>query len=168
MWLIGSAVVRALAPILSFTAEECWGFLPKHKSKEESVFLSVFPKLGEWRDSKVEETFSGIWAVRDVVLKALEDARAAKVIGHPREAKVALTVDAVGEKALKSTREDLSRLFLVSELEVKPGGAISAAVSRAAGEKCARCWTYSTLVGKSAKYPDLCDRCAGALDGPIG
>jgi isoleucyl-tRNA synthetase len=98
------------------------------------------------------------------VLKSLEEARQAKTIGHPREAKVTLTVDPAAGKFLKATREDLSRLFLVSSVEVKDGSGVQAAVSTASGEKCARCWTYSTAVGASKKHPTLCDRCAEALE----
>ncbi len=163
LWMIASALARAIAPILSFTAEESWGFLPKWKSKEESVLLSSFPKAEGWRNTALEERFAGIWAVRDVVNKSLEEARQAKSIGHPREAKVTLTVDAAARAALGATKEDLPRLFLVSELELKDGASVSTQVSRASGEKCARCWTFSTYVGKDSTHPDLCDRCVQAV-----
>ncbi len=163
LWMIASTLSRAMAPILSFTSEESWGFLPKWKSKEESVLLSSFPNCAGWRDTALEEKFSGIWAIRDVVNKSLEEARQAKSIGHPREAKITLTVDSNGKAALASTREDLQRLFLVSELELKDGSVVNAVVSRAAGEKCGRCWTFSSMVGKSSNHPDLCDRCVQAV-----
>jgi isoleucyl-tRNA synthetase len=167
MWLITNALVRVIAPILSFTAEESYGFLPAAKSKQPSVFLTEYPRfkaeLDSWVNAKIEEDFSGIWTIRDIVLKSLEEARQAKTIGHPREAKVTLTVDSAAQEALKKTREDLGRLFLVSELEIKSGSAVKAEISRAAGEKCARCWTHSTYVGKSSKYSDLCDRCVEAI-----
>jgi isoleucyl-tRNA synthetase len=166
LWLIADALLRSLAPILSFTAEECWASMPKHSKKAESVFLSAFPlerELEGWKDAALDETFAGIWRLRDVVLKALEDARQAKTIGHPREAKVTLTVDEAGRKALSATSEEPSRVFLVSELELKDGREISAVVSRASGEKCARCWTYSKAVGKDKKHPLLCDRCVSAV-----
>jgi isoleucyl-tRNA synthetase len=162
MWLICDALVRALAPILSFTAEEAYSFLPASRTRAESVFLSDFPKAA-WADSALEQRFAAIWAIRDVVLKALEAARQEKAIGHPREAKVTLTVDGDGEKALRGTREELTRLFLVSELELVTGTGTSARVSRAEGQKCARCWVYSKQVGKSSAHPDLCDRCIEAI-----
>ena len=167
MWLILSALARSLAPILSFTAEESWNMIPRRKGDPESVFLAEFPSgengLTAWRDLKIEENFLEIWKIRDVVLKSLEEARQLKTIGHPREAKVLLTIDPTGEKFLKSTREDLSRLFLVSEVELKSGSAVQATIGPASGQKCARCWTYSKAVGLSKKHPALCDRCAEAV-----
>jgi isoleucyl-tRNA synthetase len=167
MWMIADALVRVVAPILSFTAEEAYAFLPQSMTKQQSVFLADFPKfkteLKAWSNSQLEEDFMGIWAVRDVVLKALEESRQAKVIGHPREAKVTLTVDPPAGQALKKTSEVLNRLFLVSAVEIKEGSGVKAEIGRADGEKCARCWTYSTFVGKNSTHPDLCDRCVEAL-----
>jgi isoleucyl-tRNA synthetase len=167
MWLITDALIRALAPVLSFTSEESLGFLPASRGKPESVFFADYPRhqaeLSKWSDPKLEEIFSGIWSVRDVVLKALEEARQAKTIGHPREAKITLITDAESKAMLSGTREDMTRLFLVSELEIKSGDTLQATVSRAAGEKCARCWTYSTEVGKNQLHPDLCNRCVEAV-----
>jgi isoleucyl-tRNA synthetase len=131
------------------------------------VFLGDYPRfesgLKKWSNLTIEEDFAAIWEIRNVVLKALEEARTAKVIGHPREARVVLTVDAASQAALKKTREDLTRLFLVSELELKSGSVLKPEVSRATGEKCARCWTHSQFVGKDKQSPDLCDRCVEAL-----
>jgi isoleucyl-tRNA synthetase len=167
MWLITDALLKVLAPILSFTSEECFGFLPSKKAKADSIFLTDYPRYSQelkgWSNPKLEETFAAIWAIRDTVLKSLEEARQAKTIGHPREAKVILTLDPAGEAALKATHEDLTRLFLVSDLELKTGKQIEAQIVRAQGEKCARCWTYSTAVGKSQQHVDLCDRCVEAL-----
>jgi isoleucyl-tRNA synthetase len=166
LWLIGGMLIRALAPILSFTAEECWAAMPKYSKKTDSVFLADFPKVEEmqgWVDAKLDETFAGIWRLREVALKALEEARQAKTIGHPREAKLTLTADDAGRKALAATNEEPARIFLVSEFELKSGAEVSASVSRAAGEKCARCWTYATTVGKDRAHPLLCDRCAKAV-----
>jgi isoleucyl-tRNA synthetase len=137
-------------------------------SVKESVFLASFPAgekegLGAWRDAALEERFAPIWRVRDVVLKALEEARQAKAIGHPREARVILTADTAAEAALRGTSEELSRLFLVSELELKGGSSVAAAVERAPGAKCARCWVHSRKVGTIAAHPDLCDRCSEAV-----
>jgi isoleucyl-tRNA synthetase len=167
MWLITDVLIRVLAPVLSFTSEEILGFMPASQRKPESVFLSEYPSyartLSKWSDAQLEENFSGIWAIRDVALKSLEEARQAKTIGHPREARVTLTVDPASDKALQATKEDLGRLFLVSELEIKQGSALSAQVGKAEGEKCARCWTYSREVGKNKQHADLCDRCIEAI-----
>jgi isoleucyl-tRNA synthetase len=167
MWIIASSLLRALAPILSFTAEEAWGFLNHGGQKRDSIFLSSFPAgkegLDSWRDLALEERFQPVWAVREQVLKALEEARQAKTIGHPREARVVLTVDPAAKTALSATREDPARLFLVSELEIKPGLKVEALISRATGAKCARCWQYKQEVGKNSAHPDLCERCIEAI-----
>jgi len=167
MWMITDALLSVIAPILSFTAEEAYEFLPASRRKRDSIFLTEYPRaaneLKSWLNPKMEEDFSGIWAIRDLVLKALEEARQAKQIGHPREAKVILTVDDAAQAALGKTKEVLNRLFLVSEVEIKKGAALKAEIVAASGSKCARCWTYSTYVGKDQKHPDLCDRCTEAL-----
>ncbi len=161
---IASVLTRAMAPILSFTAEELWGYLPKYPGKEESVFLAAYPHdVSEWKNEKLEAAFSSVWAVRDVVLKALEEARQAKIIGHAREAKVKLTADAATRAALSGIQDELNRVFLVSEVDVADGASVQAVISTADGTKCARCWTYTKTVGQSSKYPDLCDRCVGAM-----
>ncbi len=170
MWLICDALTRSIAPILSFTAEEIWGYMPKRERRPESVFLGEFPsetELKPWSDPKLEEVFAKIWDVREIVLKALEEARKEKTIGHPREAKVTLAVEPAIRQNLSSTREDLGRLFLVSELELTsaPAGAepVVATVTRVSGEKCARCWVYSKTVGESESHPELCSRCQEAI-----
>ena len=169
MWLITDALIRVLAPVLSFTAEEILSLMPASKSKPESVFFSEYPKfesIKNWYDLAIENNFVGVWAIRDVALKKLEEARQAKTIGHPREAKLILVANDATREALSKTKEDLRRLFLVSELEIRSGQqttGVEVEVSRAAGEKCARCWTYSTEVGKNQHHPDLCNRCVEAI-----
>ncbi|MEK6707030.1 MAG: isoleucine--tRNA ligase [Bdellovibrionota bacterium] len=167
MWMICSALTRSIAPILSFTAEEIWGFMPAHNGKSDSVFLTDFPssseELKEWENEAIAEKFIKIWAVRDAVLKALEETRQAKTIGHPREAKVTLTVDAETMDNIRGIGEDMGRLCLVSQLELKAGTSMNVSIGVAAGKKCARCWVYSPSVGTSAQNPDLCDRCQEAV-----
>lgn len=167
LWWICSALTRMIAPILSFTAEEIWGFLPAYSGKPESVFLTDSPFVSSetklWIHDDLESRFEKLWAVRDGVLKSLEEARQAKTIGHPREAKVLLVIDSETDRILKTIREELGRIFLVSELEVKVGNEIKVSIGRASGEKCARCWIYSPSVGQIAQSPDLCSRCQEAM-----
>ena len=166
LWMICESMVKMIAPILSFTAEECWGFLPQYSGKANSVFLTDFPthsELNAWRDEKIDASYQAAWAIRDIVLKSLEEARQAKTIGHPREAKVILTLNPEGEKALAAIHEELMRVFLVSEVELKKGTEVSAKIAIATGTKCARCWTHATTVGKSQKHPEICHRCVEAV-----
>jgi len=167
LWLIGDALIRAMAPIMSFTSEEAWSYLPGGKPRNESVFFVDFPVgekgLKKYQDDNLENRFETIWQIRTVVLKSLEEARNVKKIGHPREAKVTLTMDNNSAEVLGSTKEKPSRLFLVSELEIKPGVEIIAEIEKSTGEKCARCWVFSKDVGKNKEHPDLCKRCQEAI-----
>ena len=104
-----------------------------------------------------------IFAVRDEVLKSLEEARSEKTIGSGLEAKVVLTVDKETTRFLIPYYEDLRYIFIVSQVEVHEGGAFGVEVRRADGEKCERCWNYSTRVGEFETYPTVCERCAAAL-----
>ncbi len=177
IYWIARALTQLLAPILSFTSEEVWGFLPQWSGKKESIFLTLHPELrkqaSSWIDAEVESRYEKLWEARDHALKALEEARRQKIIGHPREARVALKSSAASLAGLRQLKEDLSRLFLVSELSLEEGcgiegeaGGWMVEVHRASGEKCARCWVHSTAVGKperDPKYPGVCDRCEKTL-----
>lgn len=172
MWMIGSALLRAMAPIISFTAEEAWAFLPKASkgttAKEfTSVFLSDFPReehgLKHWRDEKLEKNFESILSLRDVVQKSLEEARREKVIGHQREAKIVISGSDSVQSLIKSLGEEAHRVFLVSEVEWNPNGSQAVKVVVADGVKCARCWTYTKTVGLNNQHPEICSRCVEAL-----
>ncbi len=170
LWLIASAMARSLAPILSFTAEESWGFLTANSSKRDSVFFERFPAaehgLSKWRDSQLESRYEPIWKIREGALKKLEEARASKLIGHPREAKLKMAVSKDTQAAVQQIKEDLSRLLLVSEIEMShnpPGVAETlVTVEKATSQKCARCWVHRPEVGK-LQPPDLCGRCKEAV-----
>lgn len=165
MALIASALIRSMAPIISCTSEEAWGMM--WGSGSESVFLQDFPAeaagLDQWRDPELESRFEKVWAIRELILKSLEESRKAGLIGHAREAKVTIQVTEDQERSLKGVREDLMRLFLVSALERKTGSEFKVEVGTAPGEKCARCWTYSTDLGTNSAHPSLCARCTEAI-----
>jgi isoleucyl-tRNA synthetase len=111
-----------------------------------------------------------IFAIRDEVLKALEEARNAKQIGSSLEAKVVLTADAETTRFLLDYYEQLRYIFIVSQVEVHEGERnadtlvrISVNVQKADGEKCERCWNYSIHVGEFDRFPTVCERCNEAL-----
>jgi isoleucyl-tRNA synthetase len=96
-------------------------------------------------------------------LKALEEARQAKLIGKSLEARVRITVPE-GEFSLVAAHSAaLPELFIVSQVEIEKGEALKVVVDRAAGEKCERCWKYSTAVGQDERFPTVCDTCSAAL-----
>jgi isoleucyl-tRNA synthetase len=162
-----------MAPVLSFTAEEIWRYVPG-TDRPESVFLAGMPPAPpEWQNPEVAERFGRLLAVRGAVTKAIEEARQAGVVKQASEARVVLapeTVDGLGG-LLEERARDLGALFLVSDVALvsADGGRESAvvpglrvAVERAPGEKCPRCWNVRAL-GRDARHPELCDRCAAVL-----
>ncbi len=176
VWKIGEALTRLLAPILSFTCEELWQYLPKTTSREQSVHIAHFPTAADILgsaaaasvDQKVDEEWKSLRAVRDEVLKALEAARNDKLIGTGLEAQVAITASEPAYSLLKRYEEQLRYLFIVSQMTVTQSSGNGAAglhveVKKADGLKCERCWNYSTRVGEDAAYPTVCERCIAVL-----
>jgi isoleucyl-tRNA synthetase len=178
VYRIASALIRLIAPVLVFTAEEVWKYLPHLAREPESVHMALFAAAEEL-ESALDGTRAKNWellhAVRDEVLKALEPLRAAKTISANLEARV--TLSATGDLALllQEYIAFLPALFIVSQVEVETrptNGAGSSAglgdlkiqAEKALGAKCERCWNYSIHVGENATYPTLCERCVAALD----
>jgi isoleucyl-tRNA synthetase len=157
---IAEALARTLAPILVFTADEIWENLPGRAVP--SVHIAEFPVAGEQSHDELLGTWDRVFEIRDNVLRALEEARVAKRIGSSLEAKVTLTASGDALELLRKYENDLRYLFIVSQVEIVEGSQ-SIAVSRAEGEKCERCWNYSTRVGESEAYPTVCERCVAAL-----
>jgi isoleucyl-tRNA synthetase len=184
LYEILTTLVRLLAPVLVHTAEEIWQYVPAglagEAQKAESVHLLSWPTVRrEWLDEGLEERWGKLLAVRDVVLRALEAARAEKAIGNSLEAAVTLYASPELESFLQQYDAELPGVFLVSEAVVAPWGErpvgalndvvqgqeLAVTVGRASGGKCARCWMYSPAVGEDAEFPDVCPRCAGVLHG---
>ncbi len=176
IWRIGDALVRLLAPILSFTSEEVWQHLPKAASPQESVHLAQFPDSAEilgdaaipGADSKLDEDWTALRSVRDEVLKALEEARNNKLIGTGLEAQVAITAADPVYGLLQRHAGELRYLFIVSAVTLAQGsgngtGGLHIEVKKADGVKCERCWNYSMRVGEDKAYPTVCERCSAVL-----
>ncbi len=176
VWKITSALVRIITPILVFTAEEIWKFLPKASGDPASVHMAEFPSEGELRGG-VAENVVAAWEllakVRPEVLKALEAARNDKKINSGLEAKVLLQARPDTEATLRRYKPLLPALFIVSQVDFYPAGVagfqsevvpgLSVIVQKADGKKCERCWNYSAHVGENARYPTVCERCTEAL-----
>lgn len=162
---IADALARMLAPILVFTADEVWENLPGRHESQPSVHLAEFPVASEDSQDALRGAWAGLFEVRDEVLRALEEARVAKQIGSSLQAKVTLTASGDTLALLRQHEAYLRYIFIVSQVELLEGtGPLSLSVSTADGEKCERCWNYSTLVGQSEKFPTVCERCVVALD----
>jgi isoleucyl-tRNA synthetase len=161
------ALVRLLAPIVSFTTEEVW----THMGRPASVHMALFPErddltrgLGETAQA-CHDDWEELMHVRGDVLKQLETERNEKRIGAPLEARVVLTASGDLAALLERYAAELPALFIVSQVEVKRAAeGWNVTVERAAGEKCERCWRYTTDTGADTRYPTVCGRCAQAVD----
>lgn len=176
IYRILDALVRMLAPILCFTADEIWQAMP-HKDTDDlrNVLFNDMPEYDAALafDDAASIKWEKIIAVRDDVNKALEQARGAKLIGKPLEAKVVITTSQAGKDFLDGCGQDLAKLCIVSAIAVQTGegegdsyealGGMKIAVSHMEGEKCARCWIYDPTVGGNTEHPCLCARCAAVL-----
>jgi isoleucyl-tRNA synthetase len=166
--VIASDLTRLIAPILPFTADETWSFVP---GAQGSVHEQVFPGKTPGRDyAAVRDWPETLFPVREEALKQLELARAAKEIGSSLEARVRITAPKETIARLRAYEAqgpafpgNLANLFIVSRVELEEGGALAVQVSRAPGAKCDRCWTYSEKVGRLS-HPGLCERCAAVLE----
>jgi isoleucyl-tRNA synthetase len=179
LWRIGEALVRLLAPVMSFTCDEVWQYLPKLASRQQSVHLATFPEtadiLGSAGVAKEDPQQQADWAmlrdIRDQVLKPLEEARNQNQIGKSLEAQLKLTASDPVYGVLEKHKLDLRYLFIVSQVALERGvsgngtGNLTVEVSKAEGQKCERCWNYSTHVGEDLAYPTVCERCTPVLKG---
>src|ERR1700726_4936743 len=178
VWKITSALVRLLAPILVFPSEEIWRYLPKSKADQPSVHMALFPdaeSLIAKIDPQKKEAWEELAKVPSAVLVKLEEARNAKSIGGPREAKVLFSSSSPKQQAvLRSYAKELPALFIVSQVQVQNAEPASASggdglqgiaikIEKAEGKKCDRCWNYSVHVGENSRYPTICERCSEAL-----
>ena len=175
MYEILSAMVKLMAPVLSFTAEECWGYLDK---SGQSVHLQDFPKVNDaYKNDALDARWERMIEIRGEILKQLEIARQNKVIGHPLDAAVEVYASGETLTLLRQFAKDLADLCIVSaaavfgeETPVPADAAVSETIKnfavkivKAAGEKCPRCWHYQTNIGQNAAHPDLCASCAAAV-----
>ncbi len=166
------ALTKIIAPILSFTADEIWNYIPKTTEMKDikSVLLTDMPEKESILVSPdFAEKFEKIHAIRDEVKKALEIARAEKVIGASLESKITLYFNDDNLRTFANENvEDLAAIFIASEVEIAKTGEgsfkaetlpLSVKVEKAEGEKCERCWTFSKTVGEDNEHSTLCARC---------
>lgn len=167
MYRILSAVARLAAPIISFTAEEIWQFMPHTSAGDtESVFLNQMPeKSGIEFSEEFIDKWNFIYAARESANKALEDARNEKVIGKSLEAKIIIKSSEADFERYSDLAKQLAEILIVSDVEIeKNDGETVFEVAKAEGGKCERCWCYSKYVGENHEHPTLCQRCAIAIE----
>ena len=168
MYRILSAVARLAAPIISFTAEEIWSFMPHTSADDkESIFLNQMPeKSGLNFSDEFIAKWDFIYSARESVNKVLEEKRNEKLIGKSLEASITFHCgDALADKYSKLA-DELKDILIVSGVSAVNDGNDEnpeIQVTKAEGEKCERCWCYSETVGKDAQHPTLCARCASVV-----
>ncbi|MBW2563957.1 MAG: class I tRNA ligase family protein, partial [Deltaproteobacteria bacterium] len=177
MYSMLDSMVRLMAPILSFTAEEIWSFMPEQKKKEASVHLASLPEVNEsMKDENLAENWERLLEIRSEVTKALEEARAKKLIGHPLDAAVTISCIKELHDTLHPYSDNLKSIFIVSKASLLDGESLTDAyessdikglavkVEVAEGDKCERCWMHEPSVGTNSDHPAICDRCRQVLD----
>jgi isoleucyl-tRNA synthetase len=175
LYRVHYALIRLIAPLLAFTAEEAWSHTVKPAGAPDSVHLALLPEPEEVApglDAAKLAKWDRLMQVRETVLKALEQARQDKFIGAPLEARVEIQAGDETLPLLNEYLSDLPSLFIVSQVVLSPSGitgpAIRVTVHRADGVKCERCWKYSTAVGEDPDFPTVCDTCSEALREMLG
>jgi isoleucyl-tRNA synthetase len=168
LYRIADALARMLAPLLVFTADEIWENLPVDNTRPAFVHLALLPEAGGVGDESLLENWERLFEIRDDVLQSLEEARVAKQIGSSLEARLEISAAGDSYDLLLRYRDELRYIFIVSQVDVvRSDEGVSGVVVKvlpAEGRKCERCWNYSTHVGESTRYPDVCERCVMALE----
>jgi isoleucyl-tRNA synthetase len=176
MYFLLDSLARIMAPLLPFTAEEIWEYLPAHSDKVPSVHLALLPEANsQWKDESLAQKWETILKVRAEATKALEEARVQKQIGHPLDAAITISAKEDLYSLLQPYAEDLRFIFIVSSVSLlkdkKLDGSfvsenvegLSIKIEAAAGEKCERCWVHETSVGSNSEHPSICERCQKAI-----
>ena len=176
LYQIAENLARLMAPIMVFTAEEIWRYLPGASARAESIHLAGMPEADDLlRDEQLAEQWRAIRLVRGEVSKALEEARAAKRIGHSLQAEVSLGLGKELYEKLRPYEEELRSILIVSKAEMSEGEledgysnpetpGVTVKVAPSASQKCERCWVHDPTVGSRTDHPSICDRCHGNLE----
>jgi isoleucyl-tRNA synthetase len=162
------SLCQMLAPILAFTADEAWEYVPG--KTVDSAHRLVWQPVGLKRPEAERATWKALFELRELALPELEKARQAKAIGKALEAKLTFTGSSPALGAASANPDALRELLNVSQLEIKPQGdaGFTPLVSKAAGEKCERCWHWETDVGSHPEHPTICARCVKAVQASAG
>ena len=177
MFIVLDSIVRIVAPVLSFTAEEIYKHIPKRKEQNQSILLELMPKLDEkFYDKKLSDKWKKIIVLRKEVTKALEEARINKIIGHPLDAELEIKIlDSKFQEQLNDLDEKLNDIFIVSKITFVQNldeksfksqeiQGLEIKVNKSLSQKCERCWRFDTSVNKNKEHPNICSRCHNVLE----
>jgi len=166
--LVTQMLLRLMAPILSFTAEEAWTLL--RASKDDSIFFHTWKDVLPPQDGEAElvAKWARLREIRAAVTKRIEEARAAGALGSSLQAEVTISAPAADIERLRSLGDDLRFALITSQAKVRdaPSEEIAVDVAVSTSAKCERCWHYRADVGAVAAHPTICARCASNLEGP--
>ena len=178
--IILKALVRLMAPILSFTADEIWSRLSAADREGDSVHLTQFPAFDpSLLDEELDQRWKVLMNLRSEVTKALEQARRSQIIGHPLDARVILYLPDSLVSSVAAYAGFLPTFFIVSQVEIASGNGpaegyaspefpgLVIEIVKALGGKCERCWNFRTEVGRIEEHPTLCSRCHQAISETI-
>ena len=177
MFVILDAIVKIMAPILPFTADEIYGHMPKVVDQKESIHLEAMIHLNpDWEDKDLADKWENIRILRGEVTKALEEARIAKLIGHPLDAALEIKLpDTPLKQIIENLTENLNDILIVSTAVLvdsldedtayqgKEIEGLAIRVKKSSGKKCERCWRFDATIGNEPAFPTACERCAAAL-----
>ena len=167
IYIILDAMTRMIAPILAYTSDEIWKYMPHRADADaECVLFNEMPTpVVISLDADFIANWDKIHDLRDTVKKQLEVAIKDKMIKSSLEASVVLTASGAEYEFIKSVENELAAAFIVSQVTIVKGeGELAVTVNKAEGEKCERCWGFSKTVGENADHPTLCSRCAAAIE----
>ena len=163
LWHITQAMLRWMAPFLSFTAEEAWKFVST-AAPGESIFTQTYCDLGTPDDALLAK-WTRIREIRDVVNKDIETVRTTGTVGSSLQANVVLTAQPQDHALLASLGDDLKFVFITSAVDLVAGDALSTTVAASTDTKCERCWHWRADVGHDPAHPTICGRCTTNLFG---
>jgi isoleucyl-tRNA synthetase len=166
LYVMVDGLTRLLAPILPVTADQLWTNLPGRH--EPSVHIALLPTVAELQaleNPQAVDRWNALIAIRELVLAQIEPLRKDKRIGSSLQAKVVIAAPAGTLDLLQRHAKDLPMLFIVSDVELRPGAgdAVQVMIERAGGTKCERCWRYVPAVSTDPAWAGLCARCQDAL-----
>ena len=162
LYHIAHALLRWIAPVLSFTAQEAWQVL---KDTQGYIFTAEWYQLPDFQMNDIShEDWDKVALIKDTVNKSIEQARSDKIVSSNLTAKVTITAPQDITDILNKFGDELRFVFITSDATVKSGDTLSTTITPADGTKCVRCWHVRTDVGKHAEHPEICGRCVQNLD----
>jgi isoleucyl-tRNA synthetase len=178
LWHVIELLVRELAPILSFTAEEIFGYLPEAMKGAETTVFALRPvDCAAWiLPQEPRDDWKTLQGIRGAVTRAIEPLRREGTVGHALDTAVTIYLDDARMAAVDRLGADMREYCIVSQLKLAPLSGkpadlatdaelegVAVAVAKAEGEKCPRCWIYSTEIGADPAHPEVCPRCGRML-----